>query len=54
MLQQDELEQSVQYDNQEIEWLANNMAALATLFKEMQTLVIEQGTIVDRIDFNLE
>ena len=43
------------------------MAALATLFKEMQTtkalaaifkevsvLVIEQGTIVDRIDYNVE
>jgi len=40
--------------NKEIEGLAHSMAALANLFKEMQTIVVEQGTIVDRIDFNIE
>ena len=42
------------YDNKEIEALANNMTQLATLFKELSTLVLEQGTIVDWIDYNIE
>lgn len=27
---------------------------LAVLFKELSVLVVEQGTILDRIDFNIE
>lgn len=42
------------HKNKEIENLVQRMNDLATLFKELNTLVIEQGTIVDRIDYNLE
>jgi syntaxin 16 len=30
------------------------MNDLAVLFKDMSTLVVEQNTILDRIDFNIE
>ena len=30
------------------------MSELAGIFKEIQVLVIDQGTILDRIDFNIE
>ena len=30
------------------------MSELAGIFKEIQVLVIDQGTILDRIDYNME
>eukprot|EP00300_Choanocystis_sp_HF-7_P031161 c40290_g1_i1.p1 GENE.c40290_g1_i1~~c40290_g1_i1.p1 ORF type:complete len:317 (-),score=84.56 c40290_g1_i1:52-960(-) len=38
----------------EIEKITESIEALAVLFKDLQTLVIDQGTILDRIDFNIE
>jgi syntaxin 16 len=38
----------------EITEIVENTKALAELFKELSVMVIDQGTIVDRIDFNME
>lgn len=34
--------------------VAENVTELAEVFKEIQVLVIDQGTVLDRIDFNIE
>lgn len=40
--------------NEKIERLVRSINQLNDLFKQMNRLVIEQGTILDRIDFNIE
>jgi len=38
----------------EIRKIAESIQELSTIFKELAVLVIDQGTILDRIDFNME
>ena len=38
----------------EITRIAKSIEELAEIFKELAVLVIDQGTILDRIDFNME
>jgi syntaxin 16 len=38
----------------EINTIVKNVEELAQIFKELAVLVIDQGTILDRIDFNME
>lgn len=40
--------------DEEITQLARGVLEVSTIFREMQDLVVDQGTIVDRIDYNLE
>ncbi len=38
----------------EIKKICQSIEELAEVFKELATLVIDQGTIIDRIDYNME
>ena len=38
----------------EINQIAKSIFTLADIFKELQTMIIDQGTMLDRIDYNVE
>jgi syntaxin 16 len=40
--------------NNDLDNLLNSVNDLAEIYKDMQTLVMEQGTILDRIDYNID
>ena len=37
----------------EVQNLAKSISDLAVLFKDLSMLVVEQGSVLDRIDFNI-
>ncbi|KAF8928433.1 hypothetical protein BGZ47_001643 [Haplosporangium gracile] len=39
---------------QEINHISKSIFQLADIFKDLQTMIIDQGTLLDRIDFNVE
>ena len=47
-------EKDVNQRDQEISAIAKSIEELATIFKELSVLVIDQGTVLDRIDYNME
>ena len=58
--QQQQQQQVVNGDSQylrqrerDISKLAHGILEILTIFKEMESMVIEQGTMLDRIDYNL-
>lgn len=53
-LEQDMEQVQTQHRSKEITQLADSINSLAVLFKDFSVLVIEQGTILDRIDYNVE
>ncbi len=53
-LQLRELEDRADHREKEIIHLVQQINELASLFQELNSLVIEQGTILDRIDYNME
>jgi syntaxin 16 len=44
----------LQKRDKEITILVDSINELASIFKDMQALVLEQGTILDRIDYNID
>lgn len=50
----DDLTEAVQSRDNEIAKIAQSIEELGTIFKELAVLVIDQGTILDRIDYNME
>ncbi|KAF8345838.1 syntaxin-like t-SNARE protein TLG2 [Amanita rubescens] len=40
--------------NHQLTEIANNIAALAELFKDLSALVIDQGTLLDSVEYNIE
>lgn len=52
--EQESLSKKIQHRDQEITKIAKSVQELAVIFKELAALVIEQGTILDRIDYNMD
>ncbi|KAH3900417.1 t-SNARE syntaxin TLG2 SCDLUD_003396 [Saccharomycodes ludwigii] len=44
----------LQQRDEEITQLAKGVLEVSSIFKELQQLIIDQGTVIDRIDYNLE
>ena len=45
---------AIKQREQEIEDIAQSIIELADLFRDLQNMVIDQGTMLDRIDYNVE
>jgi syntaxin 16 len=54
MAQLEEHEALVAARNDDVEAVAKSITDVAQIFKELAVLVIDQGTVLDRIDYNME
>jgi len=51
---QKEIDITLKKRDQEINSLLNSLNDLSTIFKDLQNVILAQGTILDRIDFNID
>ena len=54
LTQEDDYELQIKKRDEDINILANSINELSDIFKDLQNVVQEQGTILDRIDYNIE
>ena len=54
LTQEDDLELQIKKRDEDINILANSINELSGIFKDLQNVVQEQGTILDRIDYNID
>jgi len=50
----DDMEVQVAKRDHEINSIVESIEELSQIFKELAVLVIDQGTVLDRIDYNME
>lgn len=48
------LDFNLQTRDRELSEIAKSIAQLAELFKDLSTLVIDQGTLLDSVEYNVE
>ena len=48
------LDATIAQREREIERIAQGVIDLSNLFQDLQTMVIDQGTVLDRVDYNVE
>lgn len=48
------MEPDLRARDHEITEIAKSIASLAELFKDLATLVIDQGTLLDSVEYNIE
>lgn len=54
MYQQESLKREAESYDQEIEKLTEGVSNIHALFKQMNEIVMQQGEVVDRIDYNID
>jgi syntaxin 16 len=54
LIYQQDNEGAIAQREREIEDIAQGIIELATIFQDLQAMVIDQGTMLDRIDYNVE
>jgi syntaxin 16 len=51
---EDPAQDHIRTRDRELTDIANSIAALAELFKDLSALVIDQGTLLDSVEYNIE